>query len=147
MGTKETAIPALAARLYERTWVRYNQMTSSVPALAMQSFCKDSRVNYRGMRKWMAQQGHVKPEPDPLQTPTDGNPTFIQPNPVPLPKAMNPCLVSSNSMQPDAKVEKKCATSYLMEDMILKSILPFLPIISDSDEVKGHVILARNRYF
>lgn len=26
---------------------------------------------------------------------------------------MNPCLVSSNSMQPDAKVEKKCATSYL----------------------------------
>ena len=34
-----------------------------------------------------------------------------------------------------------------MEDMILKSILPFLPIISDSDEVKGHVILARNRYF
>lgn len=60
---------------------------------------------------------------------------------------MNPCLVSSNSMQPDAKVEKKCAISYLMEDMILKSILPFLPIISDSDEVKGHVILARNRYF
>jgi hypothetical protein len=42
-------------------------------------------------------------------------------------------------MQPDAKVEKKCATSYLMEDMILKSILPFLPIISDRDEVKGHV--------
>ena len=60
---------------------------------------------------------------------------------------MNPCLVSSNSMQPDAKVEKKCATSYLMEDMILKSLLPFLPIISDSDEVNGHVILARNRYF
>lgn len=60
---------------------------------------------------------------------------------------MNPCLVSSNSMQPDAKVEKKCATSYLMEDMILKSILPFFPIISDSDEVNGHVILARNRYF
>lgn len=50
---------------------------------------------------------------------------------------MNPCLVSSNSMQPDAKVEKKCATSYLMEDMILKSLLQFLPIISDSDEVKG----------
>lgn len=39
---------------------------------------------------------------------------------------------------------KKCATSYLIEDMILKSILP---IVSDSDEVKGHVILARNRYF
>lgn len=57
---------------------------------------------------------------------------------------MNPCLVSSNSMQPDAKVEKKCATSYLMEDMILKSILP---IISDSDEVKGHVILAKICYF
>ena len=31
METKETAIPALAARLYERTWVRYNQMSSSVP--------------------------------------------------------------------------------------------------------------------
>ena len=60
---------------------------------------------------------------------------------------MNPCLVSSNSMQPDAKVEKKCATSYLMEDMILKSILPFLPIISDSDKVKGHVILAKICYF
>lgn len=26
---------------------------------------------------------------------------------------MNPCLVSSNSMQPDAKVEKKCETSHL----------------------------------
>ncbi len=26
---------------------------------------------------------------------------------------MNPCRVSSNSMQPDAKVEKICATSYL----------------------------------
>ena len=60
---------------------------------------------------------------------------------------MNPCLVSSNSMQSDAKVEKKCATSYLMEDMILKSLLPFLPIISDSDEVKGHVILAKICYF
>lgn len=60
---------------------------------------------------------------------------------------MNPCRVSSNSMQLDAKVEKKCATSYLIYDMILKSILPFLPIISDIDEVKGHVILARNRYF
>lgn len=57
---------------------------------------------------------------------------------------MNPCLVSSNSMQSYAKVMKKCATSYLIEDMILKSILP---IVSDSDEVKGHVILARNRYF
>lgn len=73
-----------------------------------------------------------------------------------FPKYSGPCpqwlaspviRVSSNSMQSDAKVEKKCATSYLMEDMILKSILPFLPIISDSDEVKGHVILARNRYF
>ena len=31
--------------------------------------------------------------------------------------------------------------------MILKSILPFLPIISDRAEVKRHVILARNRYF
>lgn len=60
---------------------------------------------------------------------------------------MNPCLVSSNSMQPDAEVEKKCATSYLMEDMILKSLLPFLPIISDRDEVKGHVILAKTCYF
>ena len=50
-------------------------------------------------------------------------------------------------MQSDAKVEEKCATSYLIDDMILKSILPFLPIISDSDEVKVHVILARNRYF
>jgi len=88
METKEIAIPALAARLYERTWVRYNQMTSSVPTLTMQSFCKDSRVNYRGMRKWMAQQGHVKPEPDTLQMPPDGNPTFIQLNPVPLPKAI-----------------------------------------------------------
>ena len=36
METKETAIPAPAARLYERTWVRYNQMTSSVPTLTMQ---------------------------------------------------------------------------------------------------------------
>lgn len=63
-------------------------MTSSVPTLTMQSFCKDSRVNYRGMRKWMAQQGHVKPEPDTLQMPPDGNPTFIQLNPVPLPKAI-----------------------------------------------------------
>ena len=54
---------------------------------------------------------------------------------------------SSNSMQPDAKVEKKCATSYLIDDMILKSILPFLPIISDRDEVKGHVILAKTCYF
>ena len=54
METKETAIPALAARLYERTWMRYNQMSSSVQALTMQAFCKDSRVNYRGMRKWMA---------------------------------------------------------------------------------------------
>lgn len=35
---------------------------------------------------------------------------------------------SSNSMQPDAKVEKKRATSYLME-------------------VKGHVILAKICYF
>ena len=55
--------------------------------------------------------------------------------------------LSSNSMQSDAKVEKKCATSYLMEDMILKSLLPFLPIISDSDEVKGHVILAKISLF
>ena len=55
--------------------------------------------------------------------------------------------LSSNSMQSDAKVEKKCATSYLMEDMILKSILPFLPIISDRDEIKGHVILAKTCYF
>ena len=31
--------------------------------------------------------------------------------------------------------------------MILKSILPFLPIISDSDGVKGHVILAKIHYF
>lgn len=50
-------------------------------------------------------------------------------------------------MQSDAKVEKKCATSYLMEDMILKNILLFLPIISDSDEVKGHVILEKIHYF
>lgn len=73
-----------------------------------------------------------------------------------FPKYGDPCpqwlvspviRVSSNSMQPDAKVEKKCATSYLMEDMILKSLLPFLPIISDCDEVKGHVILAKICYF
>ena len=31
--------------------------------------------------------------------------------------------------------------------MILKSILPFLPIISDRDEIKGHVILAKTYYF
>lgn len=31
--------------------------------------------------------------------------------------------------------------------MILKSLLPFLPIISDRDEVKGHVILAKTCYF
>ena len=36
----------------------------------------------------MAQQGHVKPEPDPLQMPPDGNPTFIQLNPVSLPQSM-----------------------------------------------------------
>ena len=60
---------------------------------------------------------------------------------------MNHCLVSSSSMQPDAKVGKKCATSYLMEDMILKSLLPFLPIISYRDEVNGHVILAKTYYF
>lgn len=53
---------------------------------------------------------------------------------------MNPCLVSSNSMQSDAKVEKKCATSYIIDDMILKSILPFLPIISGTNEVKSFVI-------
>ena len=59
-----------------------------------------------------------------------------------------PCRISSNSMQSDAKVKKKkCASSYLMEDMILKSLLPFLPIISDSDEVRGHVILAKICYF
>ena len=28
MGAKETAIPSFTARLYERTWVRYNQMSS-----------------------------------------------------------------------------------------------------------------------
>lgn len=55
--------------------------------------------------------------------------------------------LSSNSMQSDAKVEKKCATSYLIDDMILKSILPFLQIISDSNEVKRYVILAGTRYF
>ena len=31
--------------------------------------------------------------------------------------------------------------------MILQNILLFLPIISDSDEVKGHVILAKIHYF
>lgn len=60
---------------------------------------------------------------------------------------MNPCPVSSNSMQPDAKVEKKCATSYLIEDMILKSLLPFMSISSGTNEVKRYVILAKNRYF
>lgn len=43
-------------------------------------------------------------------------------------------------MQSDAKVEKKCATSYLIDDMILKSILPFLPIISGTNEIKSFVI-------
>ena len=48
--------------------------------------------------------------------------------------------LSSNSMQSDAKVEKKCATSYLMEDMILKSLLPFMSVSSVTNEVKSFVI-------
>ena len=57
---------------------------------------------------------------------------------------MNPCLVSSNSMQSYAKVKKKCATSYLIEDMISKSILPFLPIlpISKKYSIEGKTVLA-----
>lgn len=31
--------------------------------------------------------------------------------------------------------------------MVLKGLLPFLPIISDRDEVKGHVILVKTCYF
>lgn len=56
----------------------------------------------------------------------------------PCPQGMaSPVIrLSSNSMQSDAKVERKCATSYLIDDMILKSILPFLPIISGTNEVK-----------
>ena len=37
MGAKETAIPAFAARLYERIWMRYSQMSSSVPV--SDTFC------------------------------------------------------------------------------------------------------------
>ncbi len=44
MGTKETAIPAFAARLYERTWVRYNQMTSSVPMLDTHDATRQSLI-------------------------------------------------------------------------------------------------------
>ena len=48
MGAKETAIPAFAARLYERTWMRYNQMSSSAPVsdIFFCVTCKPLNSNY-----------------------------------------------------------------------------------------------------
>ena len=46
MGAKETAIPAFAARLYERTWMRYNQMSSSVPVSDICVTCKSLNSNH-----------------------------------------------------------------------------------------------------
>ena len=55
-------IPARAAKLYERTWDRFNEMLSFISTMALRSLCKDSRVNYRGMQEWKEQHGYVEPE-------------------------------------------------------------------------------------
>lgn len=92
METKVTEIPFRAAKLYERTWARFNLMASSIPTLTLRSLCKDSCVNYCGMQEWMTQHGYVEPEPvggrqgmksESCRLP-DENPTFIQLNPVSL---------------------------------------------------------------
>lgn len=90
METKVTEIPFRAAKLYERTWVRFNRMASSIPTLTLRSLCKDSCVNYCGMQEWMAQHGYVEPEQadaDKDRAPEE-NPTFIQLNPVSSPQSM-----------------------------------------------------------
>ena len=89
-------IPARAAKLYERTWARFNEMLSFISTMALRSLCKDSRVNYRGMQEWKEQHGYVEPEradasrgqaSDPIRT-SEENPTFLQLNPVSLPQSM-----------------------------------------------------------
>ena len=51
-------ISAQAAKLYERTWDRFNEMLSFIPTMTLRSLCKDSRVNYCGMQEWMTQHGY-----------------------------------------------------------------------------------------
>ena len=89
-------ISAQAAKLYERTWDRFNEMLSFIPTMTLRSLCKDSRVNYCGMQEWMTQHGYVEPEradaskdrtSDPIRT-SEENPTFLQLNPVSLPQSM-----------------------------------------------------------
>ena len=89
-------IPDRAAKLYERTWDRFNEMLSFIPTMTLRSLCRDSRVNYCGMQEWMAQHGYAEPEradtgkgraSDPIGT-SEENPTFLQLNPVPLPQSM-----------------------------------------------------------
>ena len=96
METKEMVISAQAAKLYERTWARFNQMLSIIPTMTLRSLCRDSRVNYCGMQEWMAQHGYAEPEradtgkgraSDPIGT-SEENPTFLQLNPVSLPQSM-----------------------------------------------------------
>ena len=85
-------IPARAAKLYERTWDRFNEMLSFISTMALGSLCKDSRVNYRGMQEWKEQHGYVEPEQadaskdrasNPIGT-SEENPTFLQLNPASL---------------------------------------------------------------
>ena len=89
-------ISAQAAKLYERTWDRFNEMLSFIPTMTLRSLCKDSRVNYCGMQEWMTQHGYAEPEradtgkgraSDPIRT-SEENPTFLQLNPVSLPQSM-----------------------------------------------------------
>ena len=96
METKEMVISAQAAKLYERTWARFNQMSSIILTMTLRSLCRDSRVNYCGMQEWMAQHGYAEPEradtgkgraSDPIGT-SEENPTFLQLNPVSLPQSM-----------------------------------------------------------
>ena len=85
-------IPARAAKLYERTWDRFNEMLYFISTMALRSLCKDSRVNYRGMQEWKEQHGYVEPEQadaskdrasNPIGT-SEENPTFLQLNPASL---------------------------------------------------------------
>ena len=85
-------IPARAAKLYERTWDRFNEVLSFISTMALGSLCKDSRVNYRGMQEWKEQHGYVEPEQadaskdrasNPIGT-SEENPTFLQLNPASL---------------------------------------------------------------
>lgn len=89
-------ISAQAAKLYEQTWARFNQMLSIIPTMTLRLLCKDSRVNYSGMQEWMEQHGYVEPEQadaskdqasDPIRT-SEENPTFLQLSPVSLPQSM-----------------------------------------------------------